>query len=100
MKIRNLVTSCVLVASLSLTACQSGMVKAANIEDLVERMATRQEAILTGQLDPATISEEDKKTFRRSGHLLRVVIATALKKELPVIPADLAPPAPATPPGQ
>jgi len=98
-KIRNVITAFALAAALPLTACQSGMVKAANIEDLVERMALRQEAILTGQLDPATISEEDKKTFRRSGHLLRVVVATALKKEPPAIPADLAPPV-TTPPGQ
>lgn len=93
MKINNLFRVLALAVALPLTSCQTGMVKAANIEDLVEKMATRQEAILTGTLDVDDITDEDKQTFRRSGHLLRVVIATALKKEPPALPADLAPPA-------
>jgi hypothetical protein len=84
---RSLLSLLVLVA---LTSCQTqGMIQASNVADTLRPVLDRHEAILSGQLDPATISPEDKITFRRSGYLLRVALETALGNPTPPPPAGL-----------
>jgi len=78
-----------LLALLALTSCQSGMIQASNVEQTLRPVLDRHEAMLTGQLDPATISPEDKITFRRSGYLIRVALETALGNPTPPPPPGL-----------
>jgi hypothetical protein len=88
-KIRALLLPALLIL-LTLTSCQtSGMIQASNVEQTLVPVLDRHEALLTGQLDPATISAEDKISFRRSGYLLRVALDQALGKTPPPPPAGL-----------
>lgn len=91
-----------LLVLVALTSCQTqGMIQASNIADTLRPVLERHEAILTGQLDPATISAEDKVTFRRSGYLLRVTLETALGNTPPPPPVGLVQnPTQPIPPGQ
>lgn len=79
---------------LLLTSCQSGLMSAANLEDTLRPVLQRHDALLTGQLDPATLSAEDKVTYRRSSYLLLRTLDIALGKEPPAPPPDLNLPAP------
>lgn len=91
-----------LLVLLALTSCQSqGMIQASNVAETLRPVLDRHEAILTGQLDPAAISAEDKITFRRSGYLLRVALETALGNAPPPPPPGLVQnPTQPIPPGQ
>lgn len=80
---------------LLLTSCQSGLMSAANLEDTLRPILQRHDALLTGQLDPTTISVEDKVTYRRSSYLLLRTLDIALGKEPSAPPSDLNLPAPA-----
>jgi hypothetical protein len=87
---KKLMTLLTLLALFALTSCQSqGMIQASNVADTLRPVLDRHEAMLTGQLDPATISAEDKISFRRSGYLLRVALETALGQTPPPPPAGL-----------
>lgn len=86
---------------LALTSCQStGMIDASNIAPTLRPVLERHEAVLSGQLDPATISAEDKITYRRSSYLLLVALETALGHPAPPVPAGLVQNPTPTPPSQ
>ena len=91
-----------LLALVALTSCQSqGMIQASNIEQTLRPILDRHEAMLTGQLDPASVPADDKITFRRSGYLLRVALETALGNTPPPPPPGLVQnPTQPIPPGQ
>lgn len=87
---KKLMTLIALLALFAMTSCQSqGMIQASNVADTLRPVLDRHEAMLTGQLDPASISAEDKITFRRSGYLLRVALETALGQTPPPPPDGL-----------
>lgn len=74
---------------IALTSCQSQMLSAKAVEDTLRPVLQRHEAILNGTLDPATISVEDKITYRRSGYLLLLALETSLGNPPPPVPAGL-----------
>lgn len=84
------ILSFLFLALFALTSCQTqGMIQASNVEQTLRPVLERHEAILAGQLDPSTISAEDKISFRRSGYLLLVALDTALGKPVTPPPAGL-----------
>lgn len=88
----------VAVLLLFVPACgTAGMVQASNIEEILRPVLDRHEQLLTGQLNPATISAEDKITYRRSGYLLMRVLDEATQKPPTPIPPELLPPVPPAP---
>lgn len=59
--------------------CTKGTIHADAIDGLVEKISERHDAMLDGTLDPKTISEADKATFKRSTALIREIIQAAKK---------------------
>lgn len=57
--------------------CSKGMIRADAIAPLTTDVCDRHDAILTGKLDPKTISEADKATYLRSSALLRKALQEA-----------------------
>lgn len=66
------------------TSCigPAGMVRADAIQPAVDRVTERHDAMLRGELDPKSISPEDRDTFLRTSELLRGTVdeAAAQKK--------------------
>ena len=74
---RKLMVSALLL--LACAGCSKGMIRADAIDGLVRQVTERHDAMLNGTLDPKTISEADKATFKRSTFLLNEVVREAKK---------------------
>lgn len=57
--------------------CNKGMVRADAIDGLTTDVCDRHDAMISGKLDPKSISEADKATFLRSSAILRKVLQEA-----------------------
>ena len=77
-----------LVATLSSCMCDR-MISADAIADTLRPVLKRHDDMLTGALDPSTISAEDKLTFRRSSYLLLSTLEIALGNTPPPVPDGL-----------
>lgn len=74
--------SIIIVLGLICTSCigPAGMVRADAVKPGVDAVTQRHDAMLRGELDPASISEDDKRTFLRTSDLLRKTVDEAVKK--------------------
>ena len=60
-----------------LGGCHTGEIRADAIHGSVQIICDRHDAMIDGKLDPKTISEADKATYKRSTELLRKVVNEA-----------------------
>lgn len=76
---RKLFASLLLVLALAAAGCCKGHVDADAIDGSVKLLVERHDAMLDGKLDPKSISEEDRKTFKRTGQLVVTALQEAKK---------------------
>jgi len=62
---------------LFMIGCTKGMIRADAIDGLTTDVCDRHDAMISGKIDPKTISEADKATYLRSTLLLRKVLQEA-----------------------
>lgn len=81
---RNLQRLLLVVAALcALPSCVSNSIDAAAIAEPVHLVTQRHDQMLDGTLDPSTISDDDKATFKRTSRLLNAVVDEAMSGGTP-----------------
>jgi|GEM_PF-1076351 len=77
--VKNAAVLLLVLLPLFMTGCNKGMIKADAVGPLTTDVCDRHDKLVTGQLDPKTLSEADKATYLRSSQLLRKVLSEAQK---------------------